>query len=239
MRRDVALLDACARGDDRAARFVSTGSAPACLSLGRMQPMTDVDARGMRARRRRRRAPSERRTRGAARPGGHVLGGVQVERPGLRRDACSSRARGSMAPSRPAWASSAFAPRPERCPRTSVVTRARVPRSRTASPTRPLTSSSTTVAASWSAARRRGARARSSSTVRCCWSHRARRATSTATRPTRRRRRARVARREVTREELVDALAEGLAARSHGSRYQSGLGLLTVRHGRRHPARTC
>lgn len=42
MRRDVALLDACARGEVPGAVRLY-GFAPACLSLGRMQPMTDVD----------------------------------------------------------------------------------------------------------------------------------------------------------------------------------------------------
>jgi lipoate-protein ligase A len=42
MRRDLELLDACARGDiPRAVRLY--GFAPACLSLGRMQPIDDVD----------------------------------------------------------------------------------------------------------------------------------------------------------------------------------------------------
>ncbi len=42
MRRDVALLDACARGEIPGAVRLY-GFRPACLSLGRMQPMTDVD----------------------------------------------------------------------------------------------------------------------------------------------------------------------------------------------------
>ncbi|MGA7989650.1 MAG: octanoyltransferase [Candidatus Dormiibacterota bacterium] len=42
MRRDVALLDACARGEIPGAVRLY-GFQPACLSLGRMQPMTDVD----------------------------------------------------------------------------------------------------------------------------------------------------------------------------------------------------
>lgn len=42
MRRDVALLNACARGEIRGAVRLY-GFAPACLSLGRMQPMSDVD----------------------------------------------------------------------------------------------------------------------------------------------------------------------------------------------------
>lgn len=42
MRRDLALLDACARGEIACAVRLY-GFAPACLSLGRMQPMTDVD----------------------------------------------------------------------------------------------------------------------------------------------------------------------------------------------------
>jgi lipoate-protein ligase A len=42
MRRDVALLDACARGDIAGAVRLY-GFAPACLSLGRMQPLDDVD----------------------------------------------------------------------------------------------------------------------------------------------------------------------------------------------------
>jgi lipoyl(octanoyl) transferase len=42
MRRDVALLDACARGEIPGAVRLY-GFRPACLSLGRMQPMSDVD----------------------------------------------------------------------------------------------------------------------------------------------------------------------------------------------------
>ena len=42
MRRDVALLDACARGEIPGAVRLY-GFAPACLSLGRMQPLDDVD----------------------------------------------------------------------------------------------------------------------------------------------------------------------------------------------------
>jgi lipoyl(octanoyl) transferase len=42
MRRDLALLDACARGDIPGAVRLY-GFAPACLSLGRMQPLDDVD----------------------------------------------------------------------------------------------------------------------------------------------------------------------------------------------------
>ncbi len=42
MRRDLALLDACARGEIAGAVRLY-GFAPACLSLGRMQPMLDVD----------------------------------------------------------------------------------------------------------------------------------------------------------------------------------------------------
>src|SRR5579872_308982 len=42
MRRDRALLDACARGEIPGAVRLY-GFAPPCLSLGRMQPMTDVD----------------------------------------------------------------------------------------------------------------------------------------------------------------------------------------------------
>lgn len=42
MRRDLALLDACARGDIAGAIRLY-GFAPACLSLGRMQPLDDVD----------------------------------------------------------------------------------------------------------------------------------------------------------------------------------------------------
>lgn len=42
MRRDVALLDACARGAIPGAVRLY-GFAPACLSLGRMQPVSDVD----------------------------------------------------------------------------------------------------------------------------------------------------------------------------------------------------
>jgi lipoyl(octanoyl) transferase len=42
MRRDVSLLEACARGDIPGAVRIY-GFLPACLSLGRMQPMTDVD----------------------------------------------------------------------------------------------------------------------------------------------------------------------------------------------------
>jgi lipoyl(octanoyl) transferase len=42
MRRDLALLDACARGEIAGAVRLY-GFAPACLSLGRMQPMSDVD----------------------------------------------------------------------------------------------------------------------------------------------------------------------------------------------------
>jgi lipoyl(octanoyl) transferase len=42
MRRDRALLDACARGEIPGAVRLY-GFRPACLSLGRMQPMTDVD----------------------------------------------------------------------------------------------------------------------------------------------------------------------------------------------------
>jgi lipoate-protein ligase A len=42
MRRDLALLDACARGAMPGAVRLY-GFAPACLSLGRMQPMSDVD----------------------------------------------------------------------------------------------------------------------------------------------------------------------------------------------------
>ncbi|HEY6468395.1 MAG TPA: octanoyltransferase [Candidatus Dormibacteraeota bacterium] len=42
MRRDLALLDACARGEIAGAVRLY-GFSPACLSLGRMQPMTDVD----------------------------------------------------------------------------------------------------------------------------------------------------------------------------------------------------
>ena len=42
MRRDLALLDACARGEIPGAVRLY-GFAPACLSLGRMQPMSDVD----------------------------------------------------------------------------------------------------------------------------------------------------------------------------------------------------
>ncbi len=42
MRRDVSLLEACARGEiTRAVRLY--GFSPACLSLGRMQPLDDVD----------------------------------------------------------------------------------------------------------------------------------------------------------------------------------------------------
>ena len=42
MRRDLALLDACARGEMRGAVRLY-GFDPPCLSLGRMQPMDDVD----------------------------------------------------------------------------------------------------------------------------------------------------------------------------------------------------
>jgi lipoate-protein ligase A len=42
MRRDGALLDACARGEIPGAVRLY-GFSPACLSLGRMQPVTDVD----------------------------------------------------------------------------------------------------------------------------------------------------------------------------------------------------
>ena len=42
MRRDLALLGACARGEIRGAVRLY-GFAPACLSVGRMQPMGDVD----------------------------------------------------------------------------------------------------------------------------------------------------------------------------------------------------
>jgi lipoate-protein ligase A len=42
MRRDLALLDACARGEIPGAVRLY-GFAPACLSLGRMQPMSDVN----------------------------------------------------------------------------------------------------------------------------------------------------------------------------------------------------
>src|SRR5580704_19026673 len=42
MRRDLTLLDACARGDIAGAVRLY-GFAPACLSLGRMQPFEDVD----------------------------------------------------------------------------------------------------------------------------------------------------------------------------------------------------
>jgi lipoate-protein ligase A len=42
MRRDLALLDACARGEIPGGVRLY-GFAPACLSLGRMQPMSDVD----------------------------------------------------------------------------------------------------------------------------------------------------------------------------------------------------
>src|SRR5580704_9180334 len=42
MRRDLALLDACARGEISGAVRLY-GFAPACLSLGRMQPMSDVN----------------------------------------------------------------------------------------------------------------------------------------------------------------------------------------------------
>jgi lipoate-protein ligase A len=42
MVRDLALLDACARGEIRGAVRLY-GFQPACLSLGRMQPMSDVD----------------------------------------------------------------------------------------------------------------------------------------------------------------------------------------------------
>lgn len=42
MRRDIALLDACARGEIPGAVRLY-GFAPACLSLGRMQPLDDVD----------------------------------------------------------------------------------------------------------------------------------------------------------------------------------------------------
>ena len=42
MARDLALLDACARGEIRGAIRLS-GFKPACLSLGRMQPLDDVD----------------------------------------------------------------------------------------------------------------------------------------------------------------------------------------------------
>jgi lipoate-protein ligase A len=42
MRRDIALLDACARGAIPGAVRLY-GFAPACLSLGRMQPVSDVD----------------------------------------------------------------------------------------------------------------------------------------------------------------------------------------------------
>ncbi|HEY8674210.1 MAG TPA: hypothetical protein VIM76_10690, partial [Candidatus Dormibacteraeota bacterium] len=41
MLRDLALLDACARGEIRRAVRLY-GFQPACLSLGRMQPMSDV-----------------------------------------------------------------------------------------------------------------------------------------------------------------------------------------------------
>src|SRR5450759_3314204 len=42
MLRDLALLDACARGEIRGAVRLY-GFQPACLSLGRMQPVSDVD----------------------------------------------------------------------------------------------------------------------------------------------------------------------------------------------------
>src|ERR1039457_4034277 len=42
MRRDVSLLDACARGEIPGAVRLY-GLRPACLSLGRMQPLDDVD----------------------------------------------------------------------------------------------------------------------------------------------------------------------------------------------------
>jgi lipoyl(octanoyl) transferase len=42
MRRDIALLEACAHGEIPGAVRLY-GFRPACLSLGRMQPMTDVD----------------------------------------------------------------------------------------------------------------------------------------------------------------------------------------------------
>ena len=167
MRRDLALLDACARGE-----IPGCGAPlripPACLSLGRMQPMTDVDLEacardGVDVVRR----PS----------GGRAVlhdqevtycGGVPLERSGLRGARARSRARASMRPSPPGWACSAFAPRPGRCPPTSGVTPVKAQRSRTALPDPPLTSCSTIVDASSSAARRRDAPARSSSTARCC-----------------------------------------------------------------------
>ena len=42
MRRDLSLLDACARGEIPGAVRLY-GFDPACLSLGRMQPLDDVD----------------------------------------------------------------------------------------------------------------------------------------------------------------------------------------------------
>jgi lipoate-protein ligase A len=42
MRRDLSLLDSCARGEIRGGVRLY-GFSPACLSLGRMQPMADVD----------------------------------------------------------------------------------------------------------------------------------------------------------------------------------------------------
>ena len=179
MRRDLELLDACARGEIPGAVRLY-GFEPACLSLGRMQADRRRRPRRLRPRRGRRRASPERWPCGAARPGGDLLRGVPVDRPGLRRTGPGvvlpdpRGGRGWTAGARRAHRSLA------RCRPTSGGMRARAPRLPIASPARRRMSCSTIGAESSSAAPRPAAPARCCSTVRCCWSRRAQRGTSVA-----------------------------------------------------------
>src|ERR1039457_7552642 len=83
MRRDLSLLDACAGGEIAGAVRLY-GFNPACLSLGRMQPLDDVDLEacardGVDVVRR----PSGGGA-GLPDPGGTYAGGCRAARPGFR-----------------------------------------------------------------------------------------------------------------------------------------------------------
>jgi len=178
MRRDVSLLEACAHGEIPGAIRLY-GFRPACLSLGRMQPMTDVDLEACR----RDGVDVVRRPSGGravlhdeevtysvvCRSRDPVFGGRVLESCARIHDAIAVGL-GVLG----------VQTTPRAMPETSGVTHARARRSRTASPGRLRMSCSTIEAESSSAARRRGARAPFSSTARCCWNRRGQDATSGA-----------------------------------------------------------
>ena len=205
-----ALLDACARGEIPGAVRLY-GFAPACLSLGRMQPIDDVDLEacardGVDVVRR----PSGGRAvlhdqevtySVVCRSTDPVFGGRVLESCSRIHEAVAA---GLATLGVHTDASRDAGQPPARRPRGSRP-------SLTASPAPRLTSCSTTAAASWSAAPRRGERERCCNTDRCCSNRHARPATCAAMR-----RRLlggvgvrELLGREVSREELVDALATG------------------------------